>query len=317
VKGNKVIPKKSYVVSIGDLVADLVVELPMLPVQRGDCQIAREISIEPGGSANFLITAKRLGIDVIALGALGEDVWGSQVVSILESEGIRLHEVVIQGSTTIALVLVDQHAEHAFIGRFGQGDELDLDERGRELMVNAAAILSSGYSLRESRLSRLTLDAFQWARKAEVPTFFDPGPSFNDISPELKRSILNDVNTILLTEEEIPAVTSGTIVDIMGLGPSMVVVKRGAAGCSVYTEDGAEIIVEGLDVPVRDTTAAGDSFDAGYIVGFLREFSPADCARLANAVGAAKVQKLGSGRNVPTLDEVKEVLEKFELDIQI
>ena len=315
--GEKVNSKRSYVVSIGDLVADLVVELPMLPIQQGDCQIAGEIRIEPGGNANFLIAAKRLGIEVRALGTLGEDLWGSQVVSILADEGIRLPEVVVQGSTTIVLVFVDQQGENSFIGRFGQGDELHLDERGRDLLSNAEAVFSSGYSLHESHLSRLTLDAFQWTRQAEVPRFFDPGPTFNDLSSKLKRSILNDVNTLLLTEEEIPAVTSGTIMDIMDLGPSTVVVKRGAAGCSVYTEDGGEITVPGLDVPVRDTTAAGDSFDAGYIFGFVRGFSIDECARLANAVGAAKVQKLGSGRNVPTLLEVKEILEEFDLDIRL
>ena len=35
---------------------------------------------------------------------------------------------------------------------------------------------------------------------------------------------------------------------------------------------------------------------------------------LANATGAAKVQKLGTGHNMPTLDEVRGVLERFGRD---
>jgi sugar/nucleoside kinase (ribokinase family) len=36
---------------------------------------------------------------------------------------------------------------------------------------------------------------------------------------------------------------------------------------------------------------------------------------MANAVGAAKVQKLGTGRNMPTLPEVHAVLERFSADV--
>ena len=43
------------IVSIGDLVADLVVAIPTLPAEAGRHQIAEEIRLEPGGGANFLI----------------------------------------------------------------------------------------------------------------------------------------------------------------------------------------------------------------------------------------------------------------------
>ncbi len=41
----------------------------------------------------------------------------------------------------------------------------------------------------------------------------------------------------------------------------------------------------------------------------------AECAKLANAMGAAKVQKLGSGRSVPTLAEVRTVIGRFSIDL--
>jgi len=62
---------------------------------------------------------------------------------------------------------------------------------------------------------------------------------------------------------------------------------------------------------VRDTSAAGDSFDAAFIYAYLRGWSLADVAAFANAVGAAKVQKIGSGTQVPTADEVRAVLKKY------
>jgi sugar/nucleoside kinase (ribokinase family) len=41
------------------------------------------------------------------------------------------------------------------------------------------------------------------------------------------------------------------------------------------------------------------------------------CAKLANAMGAAKVKKLGGGRNVPTLAEIQQVLAQFEPEFNL
>ena len=86
------------------------------------------------------------------------------------------------------------------------------------------------------------------------------------------------------------------------------VVKRGAAGCRVYSEDAQAVDVPGLAVPLRDTTAAGDCFDAAYIWAQLKGGSPEECARLANCAGAVAVGKLGGGRNVPTIEELRELI---------
>jgi sugar/nucleoside kinase (ribokinase family) len=60
-------------------------------------------------------------------------------------------------------------------------------------------------------------------------------------------------------------------------------------------------------VDVRDTNGAGDSFAAAFIYGYLQGWPPEEIGAFANAMGAAKVQKFGAGRNVPTLDEIEKV----------
>ncbi|MFQ5932513.1 MAG: PfkB family carbohydrate kinase, partial [Nitrospiraceae bacterium] len=67
--------------------------------------------------------------------------------------------------------------------------------------------------------------------------------------------------------------------------------------------------VPGFAVEVVDTTAAGDSFDAAVIYGYLSGLEPVRTATLANAVGAAKARKRGTGHQVPTVDEIRNVLE--------
>ena len=50
------------VLTVGDLVADVVVALPQLPLEIGQYQEAYFVRLEPGGAGNFLIAGARLGL---------------------------------------------------------------------------------------------------------------------------------------------------------------------------------------------------------------------------------------------------------------
>jgi sugar/nucleoside kinase (ribokinase family) len=140
-----------------------------------------------------------------------------------------------------------------------------------------------------------------------------------EVPPELRQQVLRLTGTLLLTEEELPLLTTGSVSDLMKEGPDTVVVKRGPGGCSIYTARKSKPFFEapGYPVTVVDTSAAGDSFNAAFMVATLWGWPLADCAGLANAVGAAKVRKLGGGRNVPTLTEVKAVINEFDIDLEL
>ena len=91
------------------------------------------------------------------------------------------------------------------------------------------------------------------------------------------------------------------------------VVRRDVAGCLLVTPEKFEI-APGYPVPVVDATGAGDSLAAGVIFGHLNELPLPSLGVLANAIGAAKVQKRGTGLNVPTRGEVLAVLQRFGED---
>jgi sugar/nucleoside kinase (ribokinase family) len=112
---------------------------------------------------------------------------------------------------------------------------------------------------------------------------------------------------LLMTEDEVPLVSQGrsgpdAYDSLLARGPRILVIKQGAAGCTVVTRDCLER-VPGFQVPVVDTVGAGDCFDAAFLAGYLNGLSLWECGRLANAMGAA-VGKVDAGRNTPTCDEV-------------
>ncbi|RME76262.1 MAG: carbohydrate kinase family protein [Chloroflexi bacterium] len=306
------------ILSIGDLVADLVVAVPHLPVEAGQHQLARDIRLEPGGAANFLIAGARLGAVMAAVGGLGRDPWGHLVADILRQEQVDLSGVQFSGTTTLVVVLVGPDGEHVFLGRYGQGDPLALRPEDIQQIQNCAALYTAGYALAEDRLAALTLQALRLARQSGRPVYFDPGPQFGAVPADIQTQILPLVDTLLLTADELALFPHPHPADLLRHGPRLVVVKQGAGGCTLYSPQKPEgDHFPGYPVPVRDTSAAGDSFNAAFIAAASRGLPPADCARLANAVGAAKVQKLGGGRNVPTRAEVQAVLDRFGIEIEI
>jgi sugar/nucleoside kinase (ribokinase family) len=300
------------IAAVGDLTADLIVEVQELPIRAGDFHLAEEVLVEPGGSANLLILLSRLGDVAVALGALGTDLWGSRIYEILQAEGVGVSSIRRDGTTTAALVLVGSPGDHAFVGCYGKGDPLTLGEQEQRVLDGAEALFTSGYSLGEARLMSLTLEALEYAGQRGIPRFFDPGPSFKSLEPAVQRRVLASCEFLLLTEEELGylphAAPASSRAAVGRSGAYTTVVKLGARGCRVAGADGEQTVVPAPPVTERDTTAAGDCFDAAFIWAYLDGRSLEDCARLANYAGAAAVQKLGGGRNVPTLEELREMI---------
>jgi ribokinase len=305
------------VVSIGDLVADLVVTIPDLPVQASQHQHARSIHVEPGGAGNFLIAGARLGMRMQAVGTLGDDFFGQAVAARLEAENVDLAGVIrtAGSTTTTVIVLVDDHGGHVFLGAYGEGPIISLPASWTETIAASQAVFSAGYTLQEKRISDATFEAMDFAKQHAVPVFFDPGFEMARCSAEQKQHALAASQVLLLTEEELP-ILSGQWTGVeaarslLDAGPELVCVKRGQNGCIIISHE--QVITHaGYSVKVRDTAAAGDSFDAAFIYAYLKKWPLQDIAAFANAMGAAKVQKVGSGSNVPTAAEVQQVLDEF------
>jgi len=78
---------------------------------------------------------------------------------------------------------------------------------------------------------------------------------------------------------------------------------------------GSRLLIDGVitngnayPVTLLDTTGAGDSFNAGYLYGFLKGLSPKDRLKAANFCGASSVQGYGGYERFPDLSHLKEEL---------
>jgi len=296
------------IVTLGDLVADIAVMVPALPLEQNRYQEAYSVSLEPGGAGNFLITGSRLGMHMIAIGALGDDTFGHHVGAALLEEGVDMALVDYPaGSTTTTVLVLNDDAGHTVMtGAYGSGQPLKFNPAWEDRILLADAVFAFGYSLREHRIQSAVLTALEYAHAAGRPVFFDPGPEFNLVDHDTRDRALSSANVILLTEEEV-AVTGATSPAELLCHSSIVVVKRGAGGSQIWGSEGT-VDVAGFPVDIRDVAGAGDCFAAAFVYGYLSCWPIQRIATFANATGAAKVKKRGTGRQVPTADEVRAVL---------
>jgi sugar/nucleoside kinase (ribokinase family) len=135
-----------------------------------------------------------------------------------------------------------------------------------------------------------------------LDTNYDPVERWNGGLAET----LRHVTVFLPNETELLAITRAgdlraALRQISDRVP-LVAVKRGPAG-AIAQERGQVVQAASIPVDVRDTTGAGDSFDAGFICGYLAGWTLERSLRLACICGALSTRALGGTEAQPTLDE--------------
>jgi len=307
---------------LGDLIADLVLHIQRFPVAAKSMQRVTYLELGPGGATNVAIAAARLGLEVSCLGEIGGDRFGQQLVEGLQAEGITTDGIIQSNAagTPVALVMVDDQGEPAYLGFRGTLQVISLLEDWRRRIRGCQALFADGWADHE-RVPQIILGGLQQARQAKVPVFFDPGPGNSEFDLTWHRAAAELATVLMLNESEAERLTGQSdptraAQALLSLGPALVVVKRGPRGCLVCSKDGV-VDQPAVAVPVVDTTGAGDSLDAAVIYGYLAGMELQSLAVLANAAGAAKVQKRGTGRNVPTLSEIRSELQRAGFDPEL
>lgn len=297
-------------------VVDMTVPLKgVLPVSAGKTQMIDTITLEPGGPANILISGKRLGLNILPVGIVGDDYFGSFLLEAYKKEGLDTSAIsVVPGyETRKVIVLVDKEGKHSFVsmleGRFAPLADVD------KLIKNSKSICFSGYMVVPENARADAMRLLRLSKAAGITIFFDPGPIIRVIPPEYMDEILTSATVIILNDEEAALISGRSDVEsaaefMLRKTYGTVVVKAGPKGCYITSHNDRGVWYAGFKVPFVDTTGAGDSFLGAFMRGYLSGWDMETIAYFSNAAGAAKVAKSGSGTQVPTFDEVMATLEQ-------
>lgn len=304
---------------LGDLIADISMRLPAFPVKARDIHRLSYLEVGPGGACNVAIMVARFGLPVACMGEIGDDSFGLVVREGLKREGIDIQNLIISpgAKTPVAGVVVDQASEPAYLGHPGSLKLNSFQSEWKNSIENAELLFADGWA-EHQYIPEITLSAFKQAKESSVPIFFDPGPGNPDIDDAWVKDAIQLSTVVLLNRSEARRITGlvddeEILIHLMAQGPELVILKRGVSGL-ILAKDDQCVVIDGIQVTARDATGAGDSLAGAAIYAYMNNFSLEKIGILANATGAAKVKKLGTGHNMPMMDEIAAMLSEAKHD---
>lgn len=158
--------------------------------------------------------------------------------------------------------------------------------------------------------------AIKTAHAAGVRVVLNPAPA-----KPLSNDLLACVDVITPNETEAEVLTGISVTDDLSAqlaanalhekGIATVLITLGAKGVwlSQQGDDPHSELVAGFVVNATDTTAAGDTFNAGFVTGMLEGKSTREAIQFAHAAAAISVTRFGAQTSIPTRDEVDHFLE--------
>jgi ribokinase len=301
---------------VGSLNMDFVVTVPRLPAP-GETVLGSGFQMIPGGKgANQACAAARLGgaaVTVRMAGRVGYDVFADHLKASLSAAGVDVSAVHATRAqpTGVALIWVDRAGQNSIVVASGANHELLPGDVGalRQVFGGAGFVLFQLETPLETVRGAMAL-----ARAEGGQTILDPAPA-QRLDGEFLRlaNILtpNETEALILLGRppaRVPAGEAPALAQALrALGAGQVVLKLGDQGC--FFDDGSRRVhVPAFPVEVRDSTAAGDIFNAGLAVALAEGRAIEDALRFASAAAAISVTRLGAQASVPARAEVEAFL---------
>ena len=257
--------------TIGDLTVDIVVGTDSGPDSGTDVPAA--ISFRAGGSAaNTARAFARLGGAATFVGAVGRDAVGRLAAQALRAEGVTPRLVQVRGRTARLVVLLSASGERSFLTDRGVADSVPWRAVSASWITSADALHLPAYSLLKNPLADTAMRAARVARRAGLLVAVDLASRRPLLvnGPAAARATIAAVGADVLfanRDEAVALVRSPDVARLRELAP-IVVVKAGAAGCTVYWQE-VEMAIATRPFRASDTTGAGDAFDAGFVFSLL------------------------------------------------
>jgi 2-dehydro-3-deoxygluconokinase len=293
----------SRVVAIGEVMIELA--------RGGDGRFAMSCG---GDTFNTAVYLARNGVEVAYATALGDDPYSDRIVAMAAAEGLKTELMLRVRGRQPGLYTVETDEKGERRCQYWRADAparelFELDEWGRiaESMVVARLIYFSGITLSlysNNGLGRM-LAIIELARQKGAKVAFDGNFRPHGWRGDLPRTrtvfmeALKRVDIALPTFDD-EAVLWGdpspeaTVARLQAFGIGEIVVKNGPNSALVAVGGSQEFVPVPEVVNPIDTTAAGDSFNAGYLSARLAGENAAEAALAAHKLAAHKIRHRGA-----------------------
>lgn len=291
------------VVSVGECMVELA--------RGGDGRFGLAFGGDTFNTAAYLA---RCGVPVAYATAVGDDPYSAGIVAAAAAEGVGSHLIGVLPGRMPGLYLIETSAggERSFWYWRDRAAARDLFES-----TAAAAVIDAIHAARLVYFSGITLSiyaargldtfaaAIEQAKAGGATIAMDNNYRPRGWGGDVSRARatferfwrLADIALPTFDDEQAlwgDAGPAETIARLSALGAAEIVVKQGGAGARVHTAEPAVHVPCPTLVEPVDTTAAGDSFNAGYLARRLAGDTPADAARFAHRLAGVVIRHRGA-----------------------
>jgi len=283
----------THVVCVGDLMVDIVAQLPG-PLAFGSDTPA-PISIHGGGAAaNVAAWLVAAGASATFVGRIGDDSLGLRAVEELTAAGVEPLVTIDPGRATgTCIVLVNERGERTMVPCAGANDAASDSEL---LPARADWLYLSGYALMSPGSHPFAVAALAAARERGWSIAVDAASSapLLSVGPETFLKWVGEDVLLFANTDEARVLTGldepAAAAQALALRSGTAIVKRGVLG-AVWSDGSAVRSVRAVATEVVDSTGAGDAFAAGFLAA-VAEVETA--LELAVSLAARAVGKVGA-----------------------
>ena len=298
------------IVVFGDTCVDLILRDDDIVPRFGQVEkIVAGYNLEMGGSCCiFAAQAAKLGLNVALLGWVGEDAFGQLILDTLSSAGVDTRFVKTDSNlnTGITVHLV-QANDRAMLTHPGSLKNLTVDDVTDEILASARHLHYGSLYLQTGLLPHwveILRSAKRLGMSVSLDTNWDPEERWNSSFSQALKYI-----DMLLPNEQEALHLSGkpdvsTAIDFLSEQVPLLVVKRASAGafaCFQGKKVSQSVMAADLG---GDGIGAGDSFDAGFLAGWLNGLPIETCLSIACNCGRAVASATGGLAGQPLHSEI-------------
>jgi 5-dehydro-2-deoxygluconokinase len=297
-----------------------------------------------GSSGNVAYGTAVQGLKSSMLARVGDEHMGRFLREELQRVGCDTSHLITDKDRLTGLVILGIKDQETFPLIFYRENCADMaitsDDVSEEYIASARCLAITGTHLSHPKTRDAVLTALRYARRHGVKTALDIDyrpvlwglTALGDgetrfIESEAVTAQLQEVlglfDVIVGTEEEfhISGGSTDTVEALRAIrrvSDAELVCKRGAMGCSVFTDEIPDeldhgITVKGVRVEVLNVLGAGDAFMSGLMRGYLNGEGWEKACEYANACGALVVSRHGCAPAMPTKIELDNYLTRAKL----
>ena len=285
--------------NFGSLNLDYVYQVDHF-VKPGETISSVNMQVFPGGKGlNQSVALARSGAKVLHAGKIGEQ--GEMLLDTLTASGVDVSLIKTgDGATGHAIIQVDKNGQNCIVLYGGTNRQMDSEY----IKFVLSGCKSGDILLLQNEINNLS-SIIEQAHEKGALIALNPSP-FDD---SLLKCPLQYVRWFLMNELEGMAISNqkdpdAIVLAILAKYPgSAIVLTLGKDGVLYADKDCRER--HGIfQVPVVDTTAAGDTFTGYFIAGVAQGLPIKEVLRHSSLASSLAVSRKGAASSIPSIEEV-------------